>query len=48
MQVGCQVEILSPEGCEVLALLPRSLGAPFLEVSEAMDGQPKLVGTASP
>ena len=31
-------EILHSEGSEVLALLPRAVGAPSLEVHSAMDG----------
>ena len=37
-EVGCEEAILRSEGAEAIAVLPRAVGAPSLEVPEAMDG----------
>jgi len=38
IEVGCEEEIPHSESTEALAVLPRAVGAPSLEVPEAMDG----------
>ena len=38
IEVGCEESIPHSEGTEALAVLPRAVGAPSLEVPEAMDG----------